>query len=182
MVSPLTFIPAKCVPHPLIAMVSARSLGLLHFISRFSNSPGPIFKREPMSLIANNASKGNYGVCLSSKASASHSPRPSKYPQMKKFHVYRWNPDMPSEQPYLQTYQLDLNKTGPMVLDALIRIKNEIDPTLAFRRSCREGVCGSCAMNIDGVNWLACTCRPMYLTSSTISVLTYSRPHSETVR
>jgi len=51
-----------------------------------------------------------------------------------------------------------LNKTGPMMLDALIRIKNEIDPTLTFRRSCREGICGSCAMNIDGVNTLACLC------------------------
>lgn len=59
----------------------------------------------------------------------------------------------------MQTYTLDLNKTGPMVLDALIRIKNEIDPTLTFRRSCREGICGSCAMNIDGVNTLACLCR-----------------------
>ena len=58
----------------------------------------------------------------------------------------------------MQTYTLDLNKTGPMMLDALIRIKNEVDPTLTFRRSCREGICGSCAMNIDGVNTLACLC------------------------
>ena len=58
----------------------------------------------------------------------------------------------------MQSYTLDLNKTGPMVLDALIRIKNEVDPTLTFRRSCREGICGSCAMNIDGVNTLACLC------------------------
>jgi succinate dehydrogenase/fumarate reductase-like Fe-S protein len=59
----------------------------------------------------------------------------------------------------MQAYTLDLNKTGPMMLDALIRIKNEIDPTLTFRRSCREGICGSCAMNIDGVNTLACLCK-----------------------
>lgn len=58
----------------------------------------------------------------------------------------------------MQAYTLDLNKTGPMMLDALIRIKNEDDPTLTFRRSCREGICGSCAMNIDGVNTLACLC------------------------
>ena len=58
----------------------------------------------------------------------------------------------------MQTYTLDLNKTGPMMLDALIRIKNEVDPTLTFRRSCREGICGSCAMNIDGTNTLACLC------------------------
>jgi succinate dehydrogenase (ubiquinone) iron-sulfur subunit len=78
--------------------------------------------------------------------------------RVKKFQVYRWNPDQPSEKPQMQTYELDLNKTGPMMLDALIRIKNEVDPTLTFRRSCREGICGSCAMNIDGVNTLACLC------------------------
>ena len=76
----------------------------------------------------------------------------------KTFHIYRWNPDEPATKPHMQTYTLDLNKTGPMVLDALIRIKNEVDPTLTFRRSCREGICGSCAMNIDGVNTLACLC------------------------
>lgn len=72
--------------------------------------------------------------------------------------MYRWNPDEPTAKPRMQSYTLDLNKTGPMVLDALIRIKNEVDPTLTFRRSCREGICGSCAMNIDGVNTLACLC------------------------
>ena len=78
--------------------------------------------------------------------------------KIKTFHIYRWNPDEPSTKPRMQTYTLDLNKTGPMMLDALIRIKNEVDPTLTFRRSCREGICGSCAMNIDGVNTLACLC------------------------
>lgn len=73
----------------------------------------------------------------------------------KKFQIYRWNPDNP-EKPELKSYQIDLNDCGPMVLDALIKIKNEIDPTLTFRRSCREGICGSCAMNIDGCNGLAC--------------------------
>lgn len=77
---------------------------------------------------------------------------------IKTFHIYRWNPDSPTEKPKMQSYTLDLNKTGPMMLDALIRIKNEVDPTLTFRRSCREGICGSCAMNIDGVNTLACLC------------------------
>lgn len=78
--------------------------------------------------------------------------------KIKTFHIYRWNPDEPASKPRMQTYTLDLNKTGPMMLDALIRIKNEVDPTLTFRRSCREGICGSCAMNIDGVNTLACLC------------------------
>jgi succinate dehydrogenase / fumarate reductase iron-sulfur subunit len=71
------------------------------------------------------------------------------------FKIYRWNPD-DGENPRTDTYQLDLAKCGPMVLDALIKIKNEVDPTLTFRRSCREGICGSCAMNIDGTNTLAC--------------------------
>jgi succinate dehydrogenase (ubiquinone) iron-sulfur subunit len=78
--------------------------------------------------------------------------------KLKTFQIYRWNPDTPTEKPKMQSYTLDLNKTGPMVLDALIRIKNEIDPTLTFRRSCREGICGSCAMNINGTNTLACLC------------------------
>merc|ERR1712000_636420 len=78
-------------------------------------------------------------------------PTPSKDAKIKTFQIYRWNPDEPTSKPRMQTYTLDLNKTGPMMLDALIRIKNEVDPTLTFRRSCREGICGSCAMNIDGV-------------------------------
>jgi succinate dehydrogenase (ubiquinone) iron-sulfur subunit len=79
--------------------------------------------------------------------------------KLKTFQIYRWNPDQPTEKPRMQKYTLDLNKTGPMILDALIRIKNEIDPTLTFRRSCREGICGSCAMNINGTNTLACLCQ-----------------------
>lgn len=93
-------------------------------------------------------------------------PVASESANLKTFKVYRWNPDKPSEKPVMQSYQLDLKKTGPMMLDALIRIKNEMDPTLTFRRSCREGICGSCAMNIDGVNTLACLCmcsRPLCL-------------------
>lgn len=78
--------------------------------------------------------------------------------KIKTFQIYRWDPDQPTAKPRMQTYTLDLNKTGPMMLDALIRIKNEVDPTLTFRRSCREGICGSCAMNIDGINTLACLC------------------------
>jgi succinate dehydrogenase / fumarate reductase iron-sulfur subunit len=69
--------------------------------------------------------------------------------------VYRWNPD-DSDNPRLDTYWVDRATCGPMVLDALIKIKNEIDSTLTFRRSCREGICGSCSMNIDGLNTLAC--------------------------
>ena len=93
-----------------------------------------------------------------SKTSTIKEPANEKEAKMKTFHIYRWNPDEPTSKPRMQSYELDLNKTGPMMLDALIRIKNEIDPTLTFRRSCREGICGSCAMNIDGVNTLACLC------------------------
>ena len=73
----------------------------------------------------------------------------------REFRVYRYDPTS-GENPKLDSYQVDLDNCGPMVLDALITIKDEIDPTLTFRRSCREGICGSCAMNIDGTNTLAC--------------------------
>jgi succinate dehydrogenase / fumarate reductase iron-sulfur subunit len=72
------------------------------------------------------------------------------------FAVYRYDPDS-GDNPRVDTYKIDMDSCGPMVLDALIKIKNEVDPTLTFRRSCREGICGSCAMNIDGGNTLACT-------------------------
>lgn len=74
----------------------------------------------------------------------------------KAFHVYRWNPD-DGENPKMDTFEVDMDNCGPMVLDALIKIKNEMDSSVTFRRSCREGVCGSCAMNINGKNGLACT-------------------------
>ena len=73
----------------------------------------------------------------------------------KTFKVYRYDPDT-GENPALDTYIIDRDKCGPMVLDAIIYIKDQVDPTLTFRRSCREGICGSCAMNIDGKNTLAC--------------------------
>jgi len=75
---------------------------------------------------------------------------------IRKYNIYRWNED-DGENPRLDTFEIDMDNCGPMVLHALIKIKDEIDPTLTFRRSCREGVCGSCAMNIDGTNTLACT-------------------------
>ena len=73
----------------------------------------------------------------------------------KRFSIYRWNPDTKFK-PKMQEYKIDLTKCGPMMLDVLIKIKNEIDPTLTYRRSCAHGVCGSCAMNVDGVNTLSC--------------------------
>ena len=83
-------------------------------------------------------------------------PAPSGAKNKRTFRVYRWNPD-DKDNPRIDSYEIDMDKCGPMVLDALIHIKNNVDSTLTFRRSCREGVCGSCAMNIDGTNTLACT-------------------------
>jgi succinate dehydrogenase / fumarate reductase iron-sulfur subunit len=86
----------------------------------------------------------------------SHFAAPAEARNKKVFRIYRWNPD-DGGRPRIDSYEIDLDQCGPMVLDAVIKIKNEIDPTLTFRRSCREGICGSCAMNIDGTNTLACT-------------------------
>ena len=94
------------------------------------------------------------------------------------FKIYRWDPDT-SENPRLDTYEVDQKKCGPMVLDALIKIKNETDTTLTFRRSCREGVCGSCAMNIDGVNTLACL-KPISDIKNDIKI--YPLPHMRVVK
>ena len=82
--------------------------------------------------------------------------RPAGARNVTPFRIYRWNPE-DGANPRIDTYFVDRDDCAPMVLDALIWIKNKVDPTLTFRRSCREGVCGSCAMNIDGTNTLACT-------------------------
>jgi len=74
---------------------------------------------------------------------------------IKKFKIYRWSPE-DDKNPRMDTYEVDIDDCGPMVLDAVMKIKNEVDTSLTFRRSCREGICGSCAMNINGKNGLAC--------------------------
>tara|TARA_R110002167_G_scaffold175299_4_gene374540 strand:+ start:552 stop:1334 length:783 start_codon:yes stop_codon:yes gene_type:complete len=96
----------------------------------------------------------------------------------KRFQVYRYDPES-GENPSLDTYEVDMDDCGPMVLDALIKIKNEMDPTVTFRRSCREGICGSCAMNIDGTNTLACTKATEEVKGD---VKVYPLPHLEVVR
>ncbi|MBS7706386.1 succinate dehydrogenase iron-sulfur subunit [Chelatococcus asaccharovorans] len=83
-------------------------------------------------------------------------PKPAGAKHTTDFRIYRWDPDT-DENPRIDTYTVDRDDCGPMVLDAIIWIKNKVDATLTFRRSCREGICGSCAMNIDGANTLACT-------------------------
>ncbi|CAF0941036.1 unnamed protein product [Adineta steineri] len=107
-----------------------------------------------------------------------HLKRESK-PRTKTVSIYRWNPEEPDKKPYLQDYNIDLNECGPMVLDALIKIKNEMDPSLAFRRSCREGICGSCSMNIDGRNTLACICK---IDESSKPLKVYPLPHMYVVK
>src|SRR4051812_28004892 len=97
---------------------------------------------------------------------------------IKKFKVYRWTPD-DGKKPSVDTYEVDMDACGPMVLDALIKIKNEIDSSLTFRRSCREGVCGSCAMNIDGTNTLACT---KFIDEVKGDIKIYPLPHMPVVR
>jgi len=105
-------------------------------------------------------------------------PAPEGAARTKTIKVYRWSPD-DAENPRVDDYTIDLDKCGPMMLDALIHIKNDIDSTLTFRRSCREGICGSCAMNIDGTNTLACL-KPIDEINGDAKV--YPLPHMEVVK
>ncbi len=111
-------------------------------------------------------------------ARGKHFPAPEGAKRVRRFVVYRYDPDS-GENPRTDTYEVDLDRCGPMVLHALIKIKDEIDPTLTFRRSCREGICGSCAMNIDGVNTLACT---MSIGEGRGDVKVYPLPHMPVVK
>ncbi|ROO32773.1 succinate dehydrogenase iron-sulfur subunit [Salinisphaera japonica] len=107
-----------------------------------------------------------------------HYAAPKDAKRVKTFRVYRWEPEA-GQNPRVDSYEIDLDRTGPMVLDAMIKIKNELDPTLTFRRSCREGVCGSCAFNIDGKNTLACTMRTEDIDGD---VRIYPLPHMPVVK
>ncbi len=98
--------------------------------------------------------------------------------ETREFQIYRWDPDK-KDNPQLDSYHVDLKNCGPMVLDAITKIKNEIDPTLTFRRSCREGICGSCAMNIDGVNTLACT-KPIIEVKGKVKI--FPLPHMPVIK
>jgi len=105
-------------------------------------------------------------------------PAPSGAKNPRAFKIYRWSAD-DGETPRLDSYEIDLADCGPMVLDALIKIKNETDSTLTFRRSCREGICGSCAMNIDGTNTLACL-KPIDEVKGDVKI--YPLPHMPVVK
>jgi len=103
---------------------------------------------------------------------------PARATNVRSFKIYRWAPD-DGQKPRVDTYEVDLDNCGPMILDALIKIKNEMDASLTFRRSCREGVCGSCAMNIDGTNTLACT---KYIDEVKGDVKIYPLPHMPVIK
>ena len=105
-------------------------------------------------------------------------PKPAGAKRLIEFRIYRWNPD-DGANPRIDTFFVDRDDCGPMVLDAIIWIKSKIDSTLTFRRSCREGVCGSCSMNIDGVNTLACT---LALDDVKQPVRIFPLPHLEVVK
>ncbi len=105
-------------------------------------------------------------------------PKPAGATRLKEYRIYRYDPDS-GQNPRLDTYFVDLDDCGPMVLDALLWIKNKVDPTLTLRRSCREGICGSCSMNIGGANTLACT-KGMDDFDGHISV--YPLPHMPVVK
>jgi succinate dehydrogenase / fumarate reductase iron-sulfur subunit len=105
-------------------------------------------------------------------------PAPAGAKRTTEFRIYRWNPE-DGQNPRIDTFFVDRDDCGPMVLDAIIWIKNKVDSTLTFRRSCREGVCGSCSMNIDGVNTLACT---LAIDDVAEPIKIYPLPHMKTVK
>ncbi|SCZ90268.1 BZ3500_MvSof-1268-A1-R1_Chr9g10771 [Microbotryum saponariae] len=129
-----------------------------------------------MSMFSSVAKRSFQSTSRATRTLATAASSSDKPAQLKTFQIYRWNPDQPAEKPHLQSYQIDMAKCGPMVLDAILKIKNELDPTLTFRRSCREGICGSCAMNIDGVNTLACLKR---IEKDSKDMKIYPLPHSQ---
>ena len=98
--------------------------------------------------------------------------------RVRDFKIYRYDPDT-GENPRLDTFEIDLDACGPMVLDALIKIKNEVDTSVTFRRSCREGICGSCSMNIDGTNTLACL-KPIDEVKGDVKI--YPLPHMDVIK
>lgn len=141
---------------PIVTQSALRfqQLGLAHqpALRVFSTLGGPQGAVQTGLTDVNEIFKTNYTVEFDQGLTADEKKT------MKRFDIYRANPNDPTDRPKYVSYYIDMNKCGPMFLDALIKIKDEIDPTLSFRRSCREGICGSCAMNIDGRHHLACIC------------------------
>ncbi len=107
-----------------------------------------------------------------------HFPATEGATRIKRVEVYRWDPDV-DENPRIDSYDIDLDQCGAKVLDIIIKIKDEIDSTLTFRRSCREGVCGSCSMNVNGKNTLACI-KPIEEIDGTVKI--FPLPHMDVVK
>ncbi|KAE8818899.1 succinate dehydrogenase [Hordeum vulgare] len=136
----------------------------------------PALKGHPAARVhAREAAEKQAGLA----AAEEEKKRGGKPTTVKEFQIYRWNPDAHGR-PFLQSYFVDLGTCGPMVLDVLQKIKSEHDSTLAFRRSCREGICGSCSMNIDGVNTVACL-KSIDTDTSTATMIT-PLPHMYVVK
>lgn len=104
---------------------------------------------------------------------------PSKGNNFQRVELYRWNPES-GENPHIDTFDIPKDECGSMILDVLLKIKNDLDSSLTFRRSCREGVCGSCAMNVNGKNTLACTKSLADYEGETLKI--YPLPHMEVVK
>ncbi len=117
---------------------------------------------------------------IDKKAGKTHKA-PEGATNIKIVEIYRFDPeDAEQKNPHIDRFEIDLDKCGPMVLDILIKIKAEQDSSLTFRRSCREGICGSCSMNIDGTNTLACTKSIADCCSNTIKI--FPLPHMPVIK
>merc|ERR1711972_376215 len=136
----------------------------------------PSFSASPPAALPSSQQLGEQHRQLRHKKRGAWGLRSEK---QKTFAIYRWDPEKPGDKPRMEEYKVDLNNCGPMVLDALIKIKNEMDPSLTFRRSCREGICGSCAMNIGGVNTLACLSK---IDANNKTTKIYPLPHMYVVK
>ncbi|MBE0469699.1 MAG: succinate dehydrogenase iron-sulfur subunit [Methyloprofundus sp.] len=107
-----------------------------------------------------------------------HFPAATGATRIKRVEVYRWDPDT-DENPRIDSYDIDLDQCGAKVLDLIIKIKDELDSSLTFRRSCREGVCGSCSMNVNGKNTLACI-KPIADIKGMVKI--FPLPHMDVVK
>lgn len=151
------------------SFVAATSLMSLFSVTRSSSCLSLSLLPVPLQWSSSVRSFGSAADMAASKQQPSNKDTPKK---LRTFKIYRWNPEMKA--PSLQTYSINVNECGPMILDALIKIKNEVDASLTFRRSCREGICGSCAMNVQGSNGLACLTK---LPDGEGTVTIYPLPH-----
>jgi len=172
---------ANLAPRQSLSLASFTPLSLpllssIHHTTTTSSRPQPQLRWMSSTSTDAQKKKDDGGVVKDTSKGASASSRSGK--RMKEVRIYRWNPGT-DKAPRIQSYQIDLNECGPMVLDVLLKIKNEQDATLTLRRSCREGICGSCAMNINGRNTVACTA---FIPEGDKPLIIYPLPHMPVVR